>query len=371
MSLDATFDQSRNLMAPILAVFGDVDLSFVVKIILSLFVILLTYDAISGEKERGTLKLTLANDISRSTVILGKILGGFSVILVAFILPLLLGLAFMMGFYPDIIARFTTDVWIRLFIIIGVYILYLGVFFAVGLFVSALSQKSATSFIILLMVWVLFVAIIPRLSLTVAERIQPYESYVSLQTKANKEIGALRQERIAEYNQERWLKAFQEGEFAQMFAEMFDKMNELQQDIMSKYDTQFVRQQNSQITLAEVMARSLSPTSALSFALQNLAGSGYERQKEYVQQMRGFQKEFRANILDKIRTAELKTQQEIQEFFSQDSLDVSQQLVRFEFKEENLGTVVTRALPDIAVLAILAMLFFTASFVAFIRYDVR
>ena len=34
------------------------DLGFIIKIILSLFAILFTYDAVCGEKELGTLKLT-------------------------------------------------------------------------------------------------------------------------------------------------------------------------------------------------------------------------------------------------------------------------------------------------------------------------
>jgi len=169
-----------------------VDLTFVVKIILSLFVILLTYDAISGEKELGTLKVALANSVPRYKILLGKIIGGFSVIVLAFLLPLLIGLAFMMGFFPQVLGDFTPDTWWRLLIIIAVYLLYLAVFFSVGLFVSAFSQRSSTSFIVLLVVWVLFVTIVPRVSLASAERLRPYESYTTLQTKAFKEIAEKR-----------------------------------------------------------------------------------------------------------------------------------------------------------------------------------
>ncbi|MEW6457214.1 MAG: ABC transporter permease subunit [Acidobacteriota bacterium] len=63
--------------SPILAIFGDLDLSFILRVILSLFSILYTYDAICGEKESGTLKLLLSNSITRAQIIFGKGLGLF------------------------------------------------------------------------------------------------------------------------------------------------------------------------------------------------------------------------------------------------------------------------------------------------------
>ena len=56
---------------PVYSVFGALDLTFIVKIVLSLFAILFTYNAIAGEKEMGTLKLTLSNRVPRDRLILG------------------------------------------------------------------------------------------------------------------------------------------------------------------------------------------------------------------------------------------------------------------------------------------------------------
>ena len=50
---------------PVFAIFRFLDLTFVFQVVLSLFAILFAYDAINGEKERGTLKLTFANGIPR------------------------------------------------------------------------------------------------------------------------------------------------------------------------------------------------------------------------------------------------------------------------------------------------------------------
>ena len=56
---------------------GFLDLEFIVLIVLSLFAILFTYDAISGEKERGTLRLSFAGPVARHTYMTGKLLGSF------------------------------------------------------------------------------------------------------------------------------------------------------------------------------------------------------------------------------------------------------------------------------------------------------
>ncbi len=373
IDMETRLDESRNLVSPILAVFGDVDLTFVVKIILSLFVILLTYDAISGEKERGTLKLNMANDVPRHRILIGKILGGFISIIIPFLLPLLIGLAFMMTFFPDVLADFNTETWYRLLIIVGVYLLYLAVFFALGLLVSSLCHRSATSFIVLLMIWVLVVTIIPRLSVTAAERLRPYVSYTTLQTQAFREISAQRRELMERFQDpQEWVRAMNEGRLAAYFAEIFSDQASLQQEIMDRYNRQYERQQSAQITLAETLSRSLSPTSAMSFAVQNLAGTGWARQEEYVRQLREFQDEFRDYVLGQVAQTEVRDFSTFQEdMFLNESLDVSMESINFEFREESLATVLDRSLWDIAVLVLLTIVFFTAAFVAFLRYDVR
>jgi ABC-type transport system involved in multi-copper enzyme maturation permease subunit len=370
MGLDARLDESRNLVSPILAVFGEVDLTFVVKIILSLFVILLTYDAISGEKERGTLKLTLSNEVSRNTFILGKIIGGYVVILISYVVPMLLGLVMMLGFYNDVMVDFDGNAWIRFGLINAFYFLYLALFFAVGLFVSSMTKKSSTSFIFLLMVWVLFVTIIPRVSLTVAERSLPYDSYATLQTKANREVAENRNTTLEKYqDQQVWMKAYQEDRLAMVFAEMFEKQTEMQQEITEKYNEQHRRQQIAQMNMAESLSRLLSPTSALTFAVQNLSGTGYERQQDYIDQLRKYQDGWRKFIINQYNKK--MSAEEFQQMFSNETLDVKLSDVNFQYTEESLSTVVSRIMSDMLVLALMTLLFFVLAYVMFIRYDVR
>lgn len=52
--------------------YGPLDLVFVVGVIMSFLAIVLTYGAVAGEKEQGTLRQMLANSVPRATVILAK-----------------------------------------------------------------------------------------------------------------------------------------------------------------------------------------------------------------------------------------------------------------------------------------------------------
>ncbi len=101
VALDPNLVDSKFGSNPIFAVFGALDLSFIVKIVLSLFAILFTYDAIAGEKEQGTLKLVLSNRVPRDEFILGKALGGFISLLIPLIIPMTLGLLILLIF-PEI-----------------------------------------------------------------------------------------------------------------------------------------------------------------------------------------------------------------------------------------------------------------------------
>ena len=82
---------------PRLGVFPPHDLGLIVQVVLSLFCLLLSYDAICGEKEAGTLRLKNSFSVPRRLILLGK---GFGILLpamAAFGLPLLLGRNFETG----------------------------------------------------------------------------------------------------------------------------------------------------------------------------------------------------------------------------------------------------------------------------------
>ncbi len=66
--------------------FTALDWSFIISVVISFVVILFTFDAISGERERGTLALMLSNSVPRGVILLSKFLGAF----IAIVIPMLI-----------------------------------------------------------------------------------------------------------------------------------------------------------------------------------------------------------------------------------------------------------------------------------------
>ena len=132
---------------PLLKLFPPLDLGLVVQVVLSLFVLLFTYDAVCGEKEAGTLRLTASFPVPRDRLLLGKLAGALFLILVAFGLPMLLGFAVVL-LMPDV--QFTGPELGRLGILLAVFGLYLAALACAGLFASSLTHRSVTAFVILL-----------------------------------------------------------------------------------------------------------------------------------------------------------------------------------------------------------------------------
>ncbi|MFC1495501.1 ABC transporter permease [Thermodesulfobacteriota bacterium] len=157
-------DDSIYSQQPVFAVFRFLDLEFVFQVILSLFAILFAFDAINGEKERGTLRLSFANSLPRASYILGKLTGSFLALALPLLIPILIGVLLL----PLSGVALSTEEWARLGLFILCGLLYLGVFLTLSVFISCLTQRSSSSFLFLLVIWVCSVLIIPRASVLIA-----------------------------------------------------------------------------------------------------------------------------------------------------------------------------------------------------------
>ena len=149
---------------------GHLDFLFIVSTVFSLLALLFTFDAVAGEKEAGTLRITLANALPRALFLWSKLIGGYLVFVVPFLVSLLFGLLLLVwqGFplgEPDIFPRVLS--------LIGVSLLYIAVFFAIGTFVSTYLDNAKTALILSFTVWVFAVLITPRIGFLAAKIIAP------------------------------------------------------------------------------------------------------------------------------------------------------------------------------------------------------
>ena len=176
------FEDSFFSKDPIHFLFGTLDFGYIVKVVLSLCALLLTYDAVCGEKEAGTLRLYNSYPVSKSSIALSKLFGSSIAVLIPFILSFLLA-SVVVAIFPEMGLR--GEDWGRIAVLMIVVSLYLMVFVAFGLWVSAFTHKRLTSFLILLGLWTIWVFIVPNLAVGAARALNPVESVYKLERQVS------------------------------------------------------------------------------------------------------------------------------------------------------------------------------------------
>jgi len=163
-------ERTGNPYLPILAVFDE---SLIFKIIISMLALLVAYDVISGERERGTLKLILSGKIARHQVLPGKLLAGLVTLSIPVTITFVIGLVILMSF--PMIALSGSD-WVRVGFMFVASMAFTSVMYLLGLLFSCLAKRSAISMVLGLFVWIIFAIVIPNVSVHLATEIQPLES---------------------------------------------------------------------------------------------------------------------------------------------------------------------------------------------------
>ncbi len=362
---DPNLIESKYESNPVFAVFGTLDLMFIVKIVLSLFAILFTYDAIVGEKEKGTLKLALSNSVPRDRLLLGKAIGGYISLLLPLLIPLILSLIILMV-APNL-ALNGAD-WTRLLLIFLMFFLYLSVFFSLGLFVSARTSRSSTSFLVLLFVWVVFVMVIPKVAVVMASQMKPTPSIHEITAKKE---AYLRQISV-EYNKSlmEWVQknapTFPKDKVQEMLAKhVQDIQNEATTKIdinNAALDSDYQLRRKAQQTLAVNLSR-ISPASALTFGSMTLARTGIDDYERFLASVRTYKPIFTKWINSKMG-------RNINALIGQDQINIDD-MPQHSIGPESLSSSLARALPDFGLMIAMIVVFFVGSYVSFLHYDVR
>ena len=334
--------QERNLL---FFLFTPPDFVSIVKVILSLLCMLSVFDSISGEKESGTLKLLLSQPVPRHTILLGKWLGGYITILFPFLMALIVGLLALriLSFIS-----FDGGEWIQVGIIMLLSLLYISIFFSLGLFVSARTRKASTSVLVSLLVWVMLVLVIPNLGNLIAKEIWPIPSRMKVEamkheTARELEDNASRQGKRADTDY---------GGYGSAHFEIWPEVRRACQSLEEEY-----RARSDKLTrLAKGIAR-ISPASSFTFSTMALARAGIRDERRYEHALSRHIDEFA-----RVRFAEghksppfwgWRTSRE----------------VNFTYEERSLRESLYGVLMDVFLLAFFAVLFFMGAYVSFLRYD--
>ncbi len=345
--------------------FTELDWTFIIGLVMSFMAILFTYDAISGERETGTLSLLMANSVSRATVLLGKFMGAFLTILIPLFIGVLLNLMIVNA---SKMVSLSGGEWARMGIIFLTSAVYISIFLWLGLFISSQFSNSSSSLLMLLLIWIVFVVLIPNTMGVLASGFKqvPSRSEISRIEKAKEdEIDTRHKEGDKLYRAGSPSDQPSKIGVLRMWA---DYLNE-HADAKSSINDEHLNRQFAQVDFTQQITR-LSPAAIYKYAVESLSGTGFARHKRFVQRARRYRQQF----VDFIKSEDRGDNESyhiyhIKEGLSQKPVPLNS-IPKFSDKL-TLGTAFKGAMSDLILLASLTLLLFMAASLAFMTTDIE
>ena len=345
---------------------GHLDFLFVVGTVFSLLALLFTFDAVAGEREAGTLRITLANSLPRDLFLWSKLIGGYVVFVVPFLMSLLFGLLILVwqGFplgEPEIFPRVISLIFISL--------LYIGVFFAIGTVISTYLDNSKTALIVAFTVWVIAALIIPRVGFLAAKLIAPTRTSQSIYM----EKASMRDDfnAVLKEEQDKMIREIPPNEKGHIHigGEMSKKITERMepfeaeyrskfQDYANKLDQDYRRETERQEQLGETLSR-ITPTSSLIYIITNLTQTGKAKRSTYFQTGNRYYEMLYTDLFSKIIDYTHSRQDRPVKITQPPPLDTI-----------TLRETLRQSMVDVLLLCLFAVVLATVAFLKFFRSDI-
>jgi len=378
---------------PLFAVFRFIDITFIFMVVLSLFAIMFTYDAINGERESGTLKLVFSNSVPRAQYLIAKFAGSWLGLVVPLLIPILLGLLMINLFQIPL----TSDHWIKIGILFGISFLFFTFFICLGLFVSALTSKSSTSFLILLVSWIALVLILPRIGIMVAGEIVHVPSIAEVESRKD---GFTKDswDSFSKLMQEKWQQRNQEVQNAGKtdaeqqayrdekewsWLEEDDAARKKNQAEIAEFSRKLSEENRNLKTQQEELGFALSrfsPVSSYLLASMTLAETDVALKSRYESGLEEYKKIYTQFVETEQKksgqSGGIRINMDSKKGFSFQADDGTKTLnatnmPKFQYAQAGIGELFGNTLIDWGLLAIYSIVIFFISFLIFLKYDVR
>jgi len=164
--------------------FGELSAGLLIQLLLPLLIFFWGYASVSGDREKGILKLFLTQGVSWKELLIGKFLGLFAISLLIIIPTLFFTLLLLFMAKP---VEFS-PVLFSFGVITMAYLIYLFVMSFMATWVSAKSSSSKSSLITLIGCWLFFVLLIPKTSQVLAQIIYPSPSKIEFDATVEHEL---------------------------------------------------------------------------------------------------------------------------------------------------------------------------------------
>ncbi len=401
---------------PFMSIFSFFDLSTIFLILLSLLAILMVYDSVSGERSSGTLKATLSHPVARYQIILSKGLAAF----ISLLIPLILGLLVSLLIMTIYSITFSAVQWLSILLLVIFTLLFLGTFIAGGLLVSSLTRQPFISLIWLLFLWIAGVFIQPNIGGYIASSVVTIPSRMTIETDIRQKSVELQQKATQIYDEidqevpgDPWHSDHSSG---WPFYSCFDgnrvglyryvlRTQRIQplfvenaDEIWHYYQENVLKPLKKQASLQDLIDL-VSPAALYQKVASLLSETAVQNHDDFMDQARQYRRSYLTYLIDERKVfsdnANLYfTQQTMEQIQNSDYMERIEHanrtgqtfvsygsdyfgplnlegLPQFQFHPAPLARTLRAILIDILILALLPLLLFYLSVVAFNRYDVR
>jgi len=271
----------------------ELDWAFIIKVVFSLYVLLLAFRGISGEKEAGTLRLVLSYALQRSKLLMSKYISILLTVAIPLVLGALVSLCIVSIFIPE---AFSLSIVPRIGLMILLAFFYLSIFAFLGLFVSSTVSRSSVVLLILLAAWILLVVVVPNVSGILSNKLAHVPS--EYQTAAR--VSPILQEQVwgrIDKVKER----VKRGELTteEAIKKETDQAFEEGQEVVRNHYAVYENAMKRRADVARNLSR-LSPTALFQYASESLADTGPGCEGRFLEDAKTYSATYDSYVLQKV-----------------------------------------------------------------------
>ncbi len=341
-----------------------IDWVFIIGIVLSLVALLFTFEAIAGEKERGTLKLVMAQSLPRHTLLLGKFLAAMLVLTLVMVLGVVVNLLLVLSLSA---VNLGIGEAVKLVGMVGLALLYLSIFVSLGLWVSVRSSSARASLMSVLLLWTCTTLIWPQTGGVLAARLLRNKNQSATPVAYEKDktvMGSPTSLKMHLLAAKLTRRALKNPEKVQPFAAAIRADRRAVQQV----EDGILADQLNQAEFARNLVR-LSPMGCFQYSMEALAGTGLARHKSFIEQVRIYAQHFEQTIIA-LNRADPKSRHlfPVPQAMSKRKVSVESLPV---FREDvSAITLIGQARIDVIVLCFLAIITYLVAYRAWLRSSV-
>lgn len=345
--------------------FQALDWSFLVGTAFSLLALVFVYDSVSGEKAAGTLKLLQTYNLSRSSILFGKLLANLATLLVMLLAGMLLSLLLLL--LGGQIELGASD-WARVGLFTLLSAFYLTLFLCLGLLLSTVTHRPTASMVLAVMAWVVSIIVIPGAGTLIIQQVRKLPTQNEVDERSGKVWDQINEEYKGDSST--W-RGRDMGKADNYRAEKIsivaqNKRKHLQEEIWEDY----LRQKFEQARIVRKIS-SLSPTGLFEYGAESLNGAGVLRDELLVEEAR----QYRSLLEEWVRQRDQADPQSPHLWYQPGYLSLAalqaSSVPRPQFREVTVAEGLRDALWRVIILSAETLVMIFAAVVAFQRYDVR